>query len=73
MEETRTLRQPLPESESGVDIPWLFPLYAPSDLLSVPLIHQTQVEISGNRAWEAQPAGTAPPPRAPHPVILREA
>ena len=39
-----------------------FPLYAPSDLLSVPLIHQTQVEISGHRAWEAQPAGAAPPP-----------
>ena len=46
-----------------------FPLYAPSDLLSVPLIHQTQVEISGHRDWEAQPAGAAPP----HPATLREA
>lgn len=57
----------------GVDIAWLFPLYSPSDLLSVPLIHQTQVEISWHRAWEAQPAGTAAPAPAPHPVIFSEA
>ena len=63
MEETQTLRQPLPESESGVDMPWLSPLYAASDLLSAPLIHQTQVEISGHRAWEAQTEGAAPPPQ----------